>query len=375
MRSFWIRLRRGSGLLLFLVVALTAIAGVSTASAGRTAEDPIAGTWTRTTGTAQVVVRAASGGFAATVTQAWLSENSCNHPVGQLVWEQLVKGSSGVYTGINHGFVDDTSAGCHDQQQSITIELGPVSGGKRSIQVCNQAGYGCATWTRPATAAEIAPAKPAAKPTTLPGGRTWTATATQYRGKIGSRYTYTCPAGGVAHIIWGTTIYTDDSSVCTAAVHAGRITLARGGTVTIEMRAARTSYQGTTRYGITSHSYRKWHGSFVIVSAAALPSTGPATGGTGWEATAVAYRGMNGSRYTYSCPAGGVVHAVWGTDLYTDDSSVCTAAVHAGRITIASGGSVTIEIRAAASSYTGSTRNGVTTTSYGPWHGSFVFVG
>ena len=62
----------------------------------------------------------------------------------------------------------------------------------------------------------------------------------------------------------------------------------------------------------------------------------------------------------------------WGT--YTDDSSVCSAAVQAGLITLANGGNVTIEIQPGANSYTGSTKNGITSSDYGPWSGSNTFV-
>ena len=99
------------------------------------------------------------------------------------------------------------------------------------------------------------------------------------------------------------------------------------------------------------------------------------TGGSDWSAQANQFRGQNGARYTYYCPPNGTLSSrLWGTDLYTDDSSVCTAAVHAGLINTTSGGTVTIEIRAGADSYQGSTRYGVTSTSYGSWYGSFVFV-
>ena len=65
---------------------------------------------------------------------------------------------------------------------------------------------------------------------------------------------------------------------------------------------------------------------------------------------------------------------IWGTDTYTDDSSVCTAAVHSGAISLAAGGTVTIEIRPGLDAYRSSTRNGITSVPYGSWHGSFVFV-
>jgi hypothetical protein len=43
-------------------------------------------------------------------------------------------------------------------------------------------------------------------------------------------------------------------------------------------------------------------------------------------------------------------------------------------ITLAKGGYVTIEVQPGASSYTGSTQNGITSEDYGPWAGSFTFV-
>ncbi len=97
---------------------------------------------------------------------------------------------------------------------------------------------------------------------------------------MGSR-AYSCPANGTPRLVLGTDVYEDDSYVCTAAVHAGRITLAKGGSVTIEMRPGQDSYTGSTRNGITSQSYRSGNGSFVIVGASGstgAPPTGSATG-------------------------------------------------------------------------------------------------
>ena len=164
-----------------------------------------------------------------------------------------------------------------------------------------------------------------------PGGSTWNADAAAFRGKNGSRYVYTCPSYGVADSIWGTDLYTDDSSVCTAAVHAGLITLAGGGTVTIEIRPGEASYTGSTRNGITSSSYPAWSGSYVIVSATAV-TPGVGVGGATWDARAAAFRTYTGARFAYTCPPNGTPAQIWGTDVYTDDSSVCTAAVHAGLI-------------------------------------------
>jgi hypothetical protein len=346
----------------------------------------------------------------------------------------------------------------------------------------------------------------------LPNMVTWTTTVTNLRGQNGQPFAFLCPPNGAAIAsVWGTDIYTDDSSVCIAAVHAGVIMFSSGGPVIIEIRPGQSSYTGTTRNGVVSSSYGGWSGSFAFVKATDRPrgpgdqvlvvaygkdetdgsdvgwnelypnpsfdddpgrrglpnarwqgshswdgsrlclsiknleaphppahtlaigytvtltsgtfedgtttktfvlyrysgvpaqkevtqcfatrtvETGVPTGRSftaqprvpeaaasppaGWETTASAHRGKNGQRFTYVCPAGGTPTRVWGTDVYTDDSSVCTAAVHTGRIVPSTGGSVTIEIKPGQNSYMGTGRNDILSESYGPWTGSFIFVG
>jgi hypothetical protein len=98
--------------------------------------------------------------------------------------------------------------------------------------------------------------------------------------------------------------------------------------------------------------------------------------GSDWLASATALRGRNGEQFVFRCPAGGAAgRGPFGTDVYADHSSVCTAAVHAGLISFASGGSVTIEIRAGQDAYAGSPgQGGVTSSAAGAWPGSFAFV-
>ena len=112
----------------------------------------------------------------------------------------------------------------------------------------------------------------------------------------------------------------------------------------------------------------------------AAPTTAPSSGtvqpgGTDWGDTTGGTGGEVGERFLFQCPPGGSDLSIWGTDVYTADSSVCTAAVHAGLITLAAGGAVTIEIRPGQDSYVGSTRNGITSNEYGSWGSSFAFVG
>ncbi|MFO0602567.1 MAG: LCCL domain-containing protein [Polyangiales bacterium] len=98
----------------------------------------------------------------------------------------------------------------------------------------------------------------------------------------------------------------------------------------------------------------------------------PATDVT-WATSAMAMACMPGARYRYRCPARGTLAPCWGTDVYTHDSSVCSAAVHAGRVTVDDGGEVTFEMRAGAAGYIGSTRHGVTSLSTGSWPCSIAF--
>lgn len=87
---------------------------------------------------------------------------------------------------------------------------------------------------------------------------TWSTNAVDHRCVVGATFVYVCPPGGTASSIWGTGEYTDDSSICTAAVHAGKIGLAAGGTVTIQMHAGASSYVASVAFGVSSGSWGSW---------------------------------------------------------------------------------------------------------------------
>jgi hypothetical protein len=104
-------------------------------------------------------------------------------------------------------------------------------------------------------------------PTAQPDGETWTADAARFRGANGQAFDYACPAHGVAQPVWGTLIYTDDSSVCTAAVHHGAIGFEAGGWVRIVIRPGLPRYQGSIRNGVTSQDWAEpWKGSFTVAT-------------------------------------------------------------------------------------------------------------
>lgn len=90
--------------------------------------------------------------------------------------------------------------------------------------------------------------------------------------------------------------------------------------------------------------------------------------------TAIAWRGLTGKRIALTFPPGGQPYPVWGTGTYTDDSSILSAAVHAGVISFARGGRVVIEITDGQDRFTGSTAHGVTSADYGSWPSSFKIL-
>lgn len=92
----------------------------------------------------------------------------------------------------------------------------------------------------------------------------WGTSVVSFRPEIGKTYKFLCPPAGTAGTVWGSDIYTADSSICTAAVHAGKITLEQGGGVTIEIRPGRSIYGSTTRNGITSNPFGEFAQSIVF---------------------------------------------------------------------------------------------------------------
>ena len=182
-------------------------------------------------------------------------------------------------------------------------------------------------------------------------------------------YKISCPAGGKPGTIYGHDAYTADSSACTAAVHAGAISLERGGEVRVFSAPGRRLYGASTRNGVSSEAYGAYRASFTIGSASPVSED---TFPLRWESSG---RVIPPDRtVSVECPASGRAGSVWGSDVYTADSSLCTAAVHAGVITLERGGPVRVEPRGAQPSFAGSERNGISSSSYGQYGGSFSFV-
>ncbi|MEO6988392.1 MAG: LCCL domain-containing protein [Aquihabitans sp.] len=77
---------------------------------------------------------------------------------------------------------------------------------------------------------------------------------------VGTVFTLTCEPNGKPGEVWGTDPYSDESSLCTAAVHAGRITVKKGGTVGGQRIDSRRTMPGGKANGINSKPADNWRG-------------------------------------------------------------------------------------------------------------------
>lgn len=193
---------------------------------------------------------------------------------------------------------------------------------------------------------------------------------TAYRGQNNTKVSCSCGPASTSYV-WGTDVYTDDSRLCTAAVHAGVIPIS-GGPIVATILPGQDHYDATTQNGVTSLSYGSWNGSYSVEAPVVEPPPPPPPSPAACPSSMLQYRGQLGTQLECTC-APVVPKSVWGTGIYTDDSNVCTAAVHAGSIPM-SGGSVIAIVLPGQASYQGSTQNGITSWAYGQWHGSFITV-
>lgn len=184
--------------------------------------------------------------------------------------------------------------------------------------------------------------------------------------------TCACPSEAAKGSVWGTDIYTTDSSICAAATHAGAVTPGKGGTVQLKSAAGCSSYVGSSRNGVQSGSWGSYQASFFFpghgtpqcaTAAAKAAPTGdkcPTSFGANTDLECTCDASMTGAG------------SVWGSSLYTTDSSVCRAALHAGEIS-ASGGKVRAKRTDGCGKYVGSNANGVKTSNWGSFQKSFYF--
>ena len=85
------------------------------------------------------------------------------------------------------------------------------------------------------------------------------------------------------------------------------------------------------------------------------------------------FQGQIGKAFWFKV-TGAVTGSVWGTKVYTSDSRLAAAAVHAGLLKPGQAGVVRVKIVAPPATFEGSTRNGVISAPYGAWPGAYQFI-
>jgi hypothetical protein len=98
--------------------------------------------------------------------------------------------------------------------------------------------------------------------------------------------------------------------------------------------------------------------------------SGPALPDPGYLTT---YQGQIGKTFTFTV-TGAVKGTVWGTDKYTLDSNLATAAMHAGVVKAGQTKNVTVRILPAQAAFVGTVRNGVSSNNYTNYPGAYEFV-
>jgi hypothetical protein len=84
------------------------------------------------------------------------------------------------------------------------------------------------------------------------------------------------------------------------------------------------------------------------------------------------HEGEVGKSYYFTL-TGTTSGSIWGTDVYTTDSSLAASAVHAGKLRPGQTKAVKVTVVQSPNSFRGSTRNGVTTNNYGSYPSAYRF--
>jgi len=97
---------------------------------------------------------------------------------------------------------------------------------------------------------------------------------TQYQGQIGASF-YFRVTGANNGTVWGSDVYTTDSSLATAAVHAGAVGMGQTGVVKVTIVPSPNVFAGTTRNGITTNPYGMYPVAFTVTRVGGVARGGP----------------------------------------------------------------------------------------------------
>lgn len=201
-----------------------------------------------------------------------------------------------------------------------------------------------------------------------------TATEKEFEGVTGKFFRVNCPKNCAHHPegnVFGNLIYSDDSSICKSAIHAGFIKNEEGGEFLVEIANGVEKYDSSFKNEINSAARGANTRSFVLKEATPLVKISCEETGASSK-----FVGPANSKFTVMCPpeCSKVDSKVYGNDVFTDDSSVCQAAIYAGVLTD-KGGEVSFLISEGQSAYKGGVKNGIKSLSRETYIRSMSFLG
>uniref|UniRef100_A0A671XRA7 Cysteine rich secretory protein LCCL domain containing 2 n=1 Tax=Sparus aurata TaxID=8175 RepID=A0A671XRA7_SPAAU len=177
---------------------------------------------------------------------------------------------------------------------------------------------------------------------------------------------YKCPANCLNKKgkVWGTLFYDVQSSICRAAIHFGAIDN-NGGVVDITRMDKFPFFVRATKNGIESLSKYKASNAFVVAKVEELTADCYTT-----VAEICPFKKPSTNCPRIRCPSNCKTQpSYWspvvGNNIYTDSSSICKAAIHAGVIS-ADGGLVDVLPLDKRKNYVGVLKNGIQSERFGP---------
>jgi hypothetical protein len=70
--------------------------------------------------------------------------------------------------------------------------------------------------------------------------------------------------GAIDGSVWGTDVYTGDSALATAAVHAGAVKAGETAVVRVAVMPPLAQYRGSVRNGVSSHDYGRFGSAYRV---------------------------------------------------------------------------------------------------------------
>lgn len=168
--------------------------------------------------------------------------------------------------------------------------------------------------------------------------------------------------------LWGDSVYTLDSDLGTAAVHAGLVQVGETKRIRVWVVPPPASFAGASRNGVQSRQWGPYHAAFVMQAAPspAVPRCGPMS-----QSAGILSRLEEGESATLPI-TGSDRGALWGTDRYTGDSSLEAAAVHSGALRVGERATVIVTRVPPLERYEASYRNGLQSSAWGAYPTCFT---